>query len=86
MVGTGLQRPSFDHNRILLNELIVTGAFNYDAGGFEEALKLLDSGVLPVEQLIEREDVPLGGMLEALFELEHGMRAAKVMVAPRTAR
>jgi len=86
IVGTGLARPRFDHNRILLNELIVTGAFNYDAGGFEEALKLLESGVLPVEQLIEPEDVPLGGMLEALFELEHGVRAAKVMVAPRTAR
>jgi 2-desacetyl-2-hydroxyethyl bacteriochlorophyllide A dehydrogenase len=85
MVGTGLQRPSFDHNRILLNELVVTGAFNYDLGGFEEALRLLDSGILPVEQLIEREDVSLGGLLEAIFELEHGVRASKVMVAPRSA-
>jgi len=85
LVRTGLARPTFDHNRILLNELVVTGAFNYDAGGFEEALRLLDSGALPVEQLIEREDVSLGGMLEALFELEHGVRAAKVMVAPRAA-
>jgi 2-desacetyl-2-hydroxyethyl bacteriochlorophyllide A dehydrogenase len=85
MVGTGLARPTFDHNRILLNELVVTGAFNYDDGGFEEALQLLASGALPVEQLIEREDVSLGGMLEALFELEHGGRPAKVMVAPRAA-
>lgn len=85
MVGTGLARPTFDHNRILLNELVVTGAFNYDAGGFEEALRLLESGALPVEQLIEREDVTLGGMLEAILELEHGVRAAKVMVAPRAA-
>ncbi|HBZ68364.1 MAG TPA: hypothetical protein DEP35_00830 [Deltaproteobacteria bacterium] len=85
IVGTGLARPTFDHNRILLNELVVTGAFNYDAGGFEEALRLLESSVLPVEQLIEREDVTLDGMLDALFELEHGVRAAKVMVAPRVA-
>jgi threonine dehydrogenase-like Zn-dependent dehydrogenase len=86
LVGTGLARPTFDHNRILLNELVVTGAFNYDAGGFDEALRLLESGALPVERLIEPEDVPLGGMLEALFELEHGVRAAKVMVAPRAAQ
>jgi len=84
LVGTGLARPTLDHNRVLLNELVVTGAFNYDARGFEDALQLLASGALPVEQLIEPEDVGLGGMLEALFELEHGVRAAKVMVAPRT--
>jgi len=83
LVGTGLARPKFDHNRILLNELVVTGAFNYDARGFEDALRLLASGALPVEQLIEPEDVSLKGMLEALFELEHGVRAGKVMVAPR---
>ena len=83
IVGTGLARPAFDHNRIILNELVVTGAFNYDTGGFEEALELLQSGVFPVERLIEPEDIPLGGMLEALFELERGVRAAKVMVAPK---
>ena len=34
LVGTGIRRPTFDHNRILLNELVVTGAYNYDEGGF----------------------------------------------------
>ena len=38
---------SFDPNRILLNELVITGAFVYDDDGFARALELLASGKLP---------------------------------------
>ena len=31
LVGAGMARPKFDPNRILLNELVITGAFVYDA-------------------------------------------------------
>lgn len=82
-VGTGMRRPRLDHNRILLNELVVTGAFCYDDDGCAAALALLASGRLDSETLLEAAEVPLGGMLAALEELEAGRLAAKVMVVPR---
>ena len=82
LVGTGMRRPKFDHNRILLNELIVTGAYCYDAGGIERALSLLAEGNLPTDELIEPEDVPLEGMLEAAERCAAGELAGKVMIVP----
>ncbi|WP_334142586.1 zinc-dependent alcohol dehydrogenase [Rhabdothermincola sp.] len=84
LVGAGIEPPSFDPNRILLNELVVTGAFNYDHGGFEQALELLASGALPVDRLIEPVDVPLDRLLDAMHALVRGDLAAKVMVVPFT--
>ena len=52
LVGAGLRRPRFDNNRILLNELVVTGAYTYDSTGFDDALALLGSGALPVDLLL----------------------------------
>lgn len=83
LVGTGMKRPKFDHNRILLNELIITGAYCYDESGTEESLAMLARGELPVELLIEPEDVPLEGMLEAAERCAQGDLVAKVMVVPR---
>ena len=83
IVGTGLKRPTFDHNRILLNELIVTGAYCYDEGGFEDALELLASGALPTEHLIEPGDVPLADILAAIEGLGRGDIGGKVMIVPR---
>ena len=67
-------------NRILLNELVVTGAFTYDDGGFEQALALLASGRIPVDELIEPEVVPLDGLLDAMTGLAEGRLAGKVLV------
>jgi len=82
LVGAGIDPPHFDPNRILLNELVVTGAFNYDAGGFEEALALLASGDLPVDELLEPEVVRLDGLLDAMVGLAEGRLAGKVLVRP----
>lgn len=82
LVGAGIDPPRFDPNRILLNELLVTGAFNYDAGGFEEALALLASGVVPVDELLEPEVVRLEGLLDAMVGLAGGRLAGKVLVRP----
>ena len=41
LVGAGVKRPRWDPNRILLNELHVTGAFRYDDGGCEAASTFL---------------------------------------------
>ena len=82
LVGAGIESPRFDPNRILLNELVVTGAFTYDQGGFDEALRLLASGALPVEALLEPGEIPLDGLLDAMRDLAEGRRAGKVLVRP----
>jgi threonine dehydrogenase-like Zn-dependent dehydrogenase len=84
LVGTGMKRPRLDHNRILLNELVVTGAYTYDEDGMADAIALLGSGRLPTDWLIEPQDVPLEGMLAAMERLATGEIPAKVMVIPGT--
>jgi (R,R)-butanediol dehydrogenase/meso-butanediol dehydrogenase/diacetyl reductase len=82
LLGTGMERHRLDGNRMILNELRVLGSFNYDSDGFERALELLASGVLPTDLLIESDDVPLSGLLEAMDQLVAGRLAGKVLVAP----
>jgi threonine dehydrogenase-like Zn-dependent dehydrogenase len=82
MVGAGIDHPTFDINRMILNELTVTGSFVYDLGGFERALELLASEGFPAELLIEADDVPLNGIVQALEDLAVGRIAGKVMVVP----
>ncbi|HTT87623.1 MAG TPA: alcohol dehydrogenase catalytic domain-containing protein [Acidimicrobiales bacterium] len=82
LVGAGMEAPSFDPNRFLLNELEVCGSFVYDADGFERALELLASGALPTSVLIEPRDVGLGQISGALGDLAAGRLAGKVMVVP----
>jgi 2-desacetyl-2-hydroxyethyl bacteriochlorophyllide A dehydrogenase len=82
LVGAGIDRPRFDNNRILLNELVITGANTYDYDGFEQALALLASGKLPIEALLEPDHIPLGGVLDAMHDLAAGRRAGKVLVKP----
>jgi (R,R)-butanediol dehydrogenase / meso-butanediol dehydrogenase / diacetyl reductase len=83
LVGAGIEPPRFDPNRILLNELTITGSFVYDADGFQVALDLLASGRIPVDVLVEPDDVPLDGIVDAMQELASGRTAGKVMVVPR---
>ena len=82
LVGSGIEPPRFDPNRIILNEVVITGSFTYDQGGFDEALDLLASGRLPIDELIEPEVVPLDGVLEAMQGLADGRLAGKVLVRP----
>jgi threonine dehydrogenase-like Zn-dependent dehydrogenase len=82
MVGAGIEHPTFDPNRMILNELTVTGSFVYDLGGFEQALELLASESFPNDLLIDPTDVPLNGVGEALEALASGRIAGKVMVVP----
>ncbi len=82
LVGTGMQPPAFDPNRILLNELTITGSYVYDEDGCADALRLLASGALPTDLLIDPDDVPLDGLLDAMHGLAGGSIAGKVLVAP----
>jgi threonine dehydrogenase-like Zn-dependent dehydrogenase len=85
LVGAGIKPPRFDPNRILLNELVITGAFVYDPDGFPRALELLASDGFPLDVLVEAEDVPLDGLLDACERLGAGDLPAKVLIAPNQA-
>jgi (R,R)-butanediol dehydrogenase/meso-butanediol dehydrogenase/diacetyl reductase len=84
LVGAGIEPPRFDPNRIILDELIITGACEYAHDGFERSLELLASGSLPIDLLLEPDDVPLEDMLDAMRDLAEGRRAGKVLVRPGT--
>jgi (R,R)-butanediol dehydrogenase / meso-butanediol dehydrogenase / diacetyl reductase len=82
LVGTGSTLPRLNHNRMIVLELSVIGAYNYDAAGFAPALELLASGALPVDLLVEPDDVPLGGLAEAMRLMADGEVAAKPLASP----
>lgn len=86
MVGTGLQLPSFDPNRMIVLELSVCGSFVYDEGGFARALELLGSGSFPVDVLIDAAEYGLDGVGTAAARLAAGEHAGKVMIVPGMGR
>ena len=81
-VGTGAEPTRVNHNRMIILELTALGTFNYSADGFQPALDLLDSGMMPVEALIEDGDVPLSSVMETMEQLARGDIPAKVLVKP----
>ena len=81
-VGTGRDMPRVNHNRMIVLELTVLGAYNYDDEGFGPALELLASGLLPVDLLIEPDDVPLHAIGDTMKRLALGEFAGKVLVRP----
>jgi 2-desacetyl-2-hydroxyethyl bacteriochlorophyllide A dehydrogenase len=85
-VGTGREEPRVNHNRMIVLELTVIGAYNYDDDGFTAALDLLASGALPLDLLIEPQDVLLDGVLDAMERLAAGEPPGKVMVRPEVSR
>jgi 2-desacetyl-2-hydroxyethyl bacteriochlorophyllide A dehydrogenase len=84
-VGTGGRYPSVNHNRAIVFETTIVGAFNYDDNGFAHALELLASGRMPLDALIEPDDVPLDGLLGALQRCQAGELSGKVMIVPEVA-
>ena len=86
LLGTGMERPSFDPNRMIVLELSVCGSFVYDTGGFQRALDLLASGALPTDVLIDDTEYGLDGVAVAAGRLARGEHAGKVMVVPSLTR
>ena len=82
LVGAGIHAPRFDPNRILLNELVVTGSFVYDSDGFDRALELLARPDFPSDVLLEADDVGLDDLYDAIEGLANGDLPAKVLVVP----
>ena len=83
-VGTGHDLPRVNHNRAIVLELTLMGAYNYDADGFASALDLLASGRLPLELLIEPDDVFLDTLLPTMHRLAAGELPGKVLGPTRT--
>jgi (R,R)-butanediol dehydrogenase/meso-butanediol dehydrogenase/diacetyl reductase len=81
-LGTGAESPRINHNRVIIFELTLLGSYNYDQRGFEAALNLLASGRLPLDLLIEPDDVRLDAVGDAMRRLGAGELAGKVMVVP----
>ena len=82
MVGTSLDRPSFDPNRMIVMELTVRGSFVYDADGFELALGMLADPAFPSDALIDDTEYGLDGIAAAAEALTNGTHAGKVMIRP----
>jgi (R,R)-butanediol dehydrogenase/meso-butanediol dehydrogenase/diacetyl reductase len=82
LLGTGAMSVRLDAIRILLNELVVTGAYCYDAGGIDAALELLASGRLPVADLLCADDVGLDDLLDTMNRLHAGDIPTKALVKP----
>jgi (R,R)-butanediol dehydrogenase / meso-butanediol dehydrogenase / diacetyl reductase len=82
-LGTGAEAPRVNHNRVIIMELTLIGSYNYDDRGFEAALDLLASGRLPVDLLIEPDDVTLDAVGSTMQRLGAGELAGKVLVVPQ---
>jgi len=82
IVGTGFDPPRFNQNRLIIFELEVIGAYNYNDDGFGPAVDLLGSGTLPLGSLIEPTDIPLSAVMDTMERLARGEVPSKVMVQP----
>jgi 2-desacetyl-2-hydroxyethyl bacteriochlorophyllide A dehydrogenase len=82
IVGTGFEPPRFNQNRMIIFELEIVGAYNYNEDGFQPAVDLLNSGTLPLESLIEPNDIPLSEVMDSMERLSRGEIPSKVMVRP----
>lgn len=82
LLGTGSMSVRVDPIRILFNELVITGAYCYDADGIDNALALLASGRLPIDALLSPDDVGLDDLLTTMQHLKSGQLPTKALVRP----
>jgi threonine dehydrogenase-like Zn-dependent dehydrogenase len=82
IVGTGFEPPRINQNRMIIFELAIIGAYNYNDEGFEQAVDFLDGGELPFDALIEPDDIPLSDVMVSMERLARGEIPSKVMVQP----
>jgi (R,R)-butanediol dehydrogenase/meso-butanediol dehydrogenase/diacetyl reductase len=82
IVGTGFEPPRINQNRMIIFELEIIGAYNYNDEGFEPAVDLLDGGQLPFDSLIEPDNIPLSDVMVSMERLARGEIPSKVMVQP----
>jgi (R,R)-butanediol dehydrogenase / meso-butanediol dehydrogenase / diacetyl reductase len=82
IVGTGFDPPRINQNRMIIFELEIIGAYNYNDEGFGPAVDLLAGGQLPLNTLIEPDNIPLSDVMVSMERLARGEIPSKVMVQP----
>jgi 2-desacetyl-2-hydroxyethyl bacteriochlorophyllide A dehydrogenase len=82
IVGTGFEPPRINQNRVIIFELEIIGAYNYNDEGFQPAVDLLNNGTLPFDALIEPDNIPLSEVMVSMERLARGEIPSKVMVQP----
>lgn len=82
VVGTGFEPPRLNQNRIIIFELEIIGAYNYNDEGFQPAVDLLATATLPFDALIEPDNIPLSEVMVSMERLARGEIPSKVMVQP----
>jgi (R,R)-butanediol dehydrogenase / meso-butanediol dehydrogenase / diacetyl reductase len=82
IVGTGFEPPRINQNRMIIFELEIVGAYNYNDEGLQPAVDLLDGDLLPLDGLIEPDNIPLSDVMVAMERLARGEIPCKVMVQP----
>ena len=82
IVGTGFEPPKINQNRMIIFELQIIGAYNYNDEGFQPAVDILDSGTLPFDALIEPQNIALSDVMVSMERLARGEIPSKVMVQP----
>ena len=77
IVGTGFEPPRINQNRMIILELEIIGAYNYNDEGFRPAVDLLDSGTLPLDALIEPDNIPLNEVMVSMERAPRGQYRAR---------
>lgn len=80
IVGSNFGTVPLDPLRVLVQEVEITGAREYDVGGFDEALRLLAGGAVPQEELLESTDTRFVDFLPLLQRMQRGETARKPLV------
>lgn len=82
LAGSGMRRPRLDPNRIILQELTVTGTVEYTPADYRSALELLSRGSIPADLIVEPDIQPLSAVQWAIEQLGQGGLTGKVLVSP----
>jgi (R,R)-butanediol dehydrogenase/meso-butanediol dehydrogenase/diacetyl reductase len=79
LVGIHSQPRPVDLQRVFLRELSLVGARVYERSDFDEAVRMLEAGLLPVGQLVSQV-LPLTSAAQAFSALSGGGEVMKVLV------
>lgn len=80
IVGTNFDTVPFHPLRILVQELDIVGARQYDPNGFGNALSMLQHGSIAWRDVVEPSDTALGDVMRLFQEMRRGVVSGKPLV------
>jgi threonine dehydrogenase-like Zn-dependent dehydrogenase len=80
IVGVNFEPCVVDPMRVLVQELEITGARQYDSNGLDDALDLLRQGGIPAADILAANDTDFGDFLALLAAMRAGEVAGKPLV------